>query len=291
MALPFTGAYARRYAQPYSGATVWGTGANPVHLYYGSPAARLQPTKPLQGRPQSAGPLAETTQPWEAIPQELVPPNKWGYQPEDIPTNYLYYGERPDWTVPPQDSPLRFASDDFPPWPAPGRVNNAFRATRAGTHRIFQDLFVNPPTETVTEGWRNKPKGMPADAKPSDPLQYEMQTSMVQRYRTRVNDLAVARATDEPRSPINSRVIGQRLKIYSGQERHYDMFPRQQTATRERDFYYRTAGTGQAEWMEPNEQWDVTAVERTPPPDPYIGRFDAGTQEDYGYSPEDYFYA
>lgn len=292
MALPFTGAFARRYAQPYSGHLVWGTGINSVHYYYGSPAVRLQPTRPLEGRPQDAGPLAETSQPWEAIPEEIVPANKWGYQPEDIPTNYLYYGVRPDWGVPPQDSPVRFASDDFPPWPAPGRVNSAFRATAAGAHRIYQKHFVNPPTETVSEGWLNKSvSGNVAVANPSDPDQYERQTSMQQRFARRVNDASVNRATDEPRSGIDSRVQPQIAKAYSRGEREYDMFPYQQTPTRERAFYYRTAGTGYAEWMEPNEAWDINAVERTPPPDPYIGRFDSGSQDQYGYADEDYFYA
>lgn len=291
MALPFTGAYARQYAQPYSGATVWGTGINPVHMYYGSPPARLQPTRPLEGRPQPGGPVAEVTAPWEAIPDEIISPNKWGYAPEDSIETYVYYGQRPAWDVAPQDSPVRIHSDNMPPWTAPGMVNQAFRATRDGAHRIFQDFFVNPPTETVTEGWRNKPKGDPSNAKPSDPSQYEIQTSMTQRYKTQDNRRAVMRNTDEGRSPIASRVVGQKLKIYSGQERHYDMYPRQQTADKERPFFYRTAGTGQAEWMVPNEQWDITAVERTPPPDPYIGEADTGASYEYGYAPEDYFYA
>jgi hypothetical protein len=295
MALPFTGAYARRYSQPYSGNLVWGTGVNPVHMYYGSPPARLSPVRPLNGRPLPDGQLAETSQPWEALSDQIIPVNVWGYQPEDQPNTYVYYGERPDWSVPPQDSPVRIASDDFPAWTAPGAVNNAFRATRAGAHRLFRGKEPRGtypiPTETVSEGWRNKPKGSPADAKPSDPVQYEMQTSMEQRYRTRTNVLSVIRGTDEPRSDIDSRVIGQRLKVYSGQERHYDMFPRQQTPTYERPFYYRTAGTGQADWMEPNEQWEINAVERTPPPDPYIGRYDGSDVTDYGYMGEDQFYA
>jgi hypothetical protein len=67
------------------------------------------------------------------------------------------------------------------------------------------------------------------------------------------------------------------------------MFPKQQTATRERGFYYRTAGTGYEQWMEPNQMYEVEALERTPPPDPYIGQQDI--QMSYGYTQEDNFYA
>jgi len=67
------------------------------------------------------------------------------------------------------------------------------------------------------------------------------------------------------------------------------MLPKEQTATRRRDFYYRTAGTGIQEQMTPNETWDVEAIERTPPDDPYIGNQD--TAITYGYTPEDNFYA
>lgn len=299
MALPFTGAYARRYAQPYAGHTVWGTGWNPVHLYYGSPPARLNPTRPMEGRPLPAGQLAEISQPWEALPDQIIPANIWGYQPEDQPNTYLYYGDRPPWDVPPQDSPVRIASDDMPPWDAPGRVNSAFRSTRGGARRTFRDVAPAAdeanypiPSETVSEGWINKGlSGVVAVAKPSDPAQYERQTSMQQRFATRSNDLAVARATDEARSPIRSRVMPMLAKAYSRGEREYDMFPRQQSPDTERPFFYRTAGTGQADWMEVNQQWDVDAVERTPPPDPYIGRYDGSGVSDYGYMPEDQFYA
>jgi hypothetical protein len=295
MALPFTGAYAARYAQTYSGNLVWGTGANPVHMYYGSPAARLQPTRPLEGRPQPAGAVAEVSQPWEAIPDNVIPANIWGYQPEDDMRTYVYYDDRPSWDVPPEDNPSRISAYNQPSWSAPGKVNNQFRATRSGAHRLFRGKDPRPdymvPTETVSEGWKNKPKGQPADAKPSDPSQYEMQTSMEQRYRSRNNRASVVRGTDEMRTDIPSRVVGQRLKVYSGQLRHYDMFPQQQSSWYERPFFNRTAGTGQPEWMMANEQWEVNAVERTPPPDPYIGQADAGPANDYGYTGEDYFYA
>jgi hypothetical protein len=114
---------------------------------------------------------------------------------------------------------------------------------------------------------------------------------MAQRYQTRVNDHAVQRNADEPRSPISSLVTGQKIKYYSGGERHYDMTPRQQTPETAREFFYRTAGTGEPSWMEDNEQWDIVGMERTPPSDPYVGIPDTGDQLQYGYSGEDFFYA
>jgi hypothetical protein len=146
------------------------------------------------------------------------------------------------------------------------------------------------PSETVSEGWVNKEQGRPGNAKPSDPSQYERQTSMQQRYRARNNDHAVMRGTDAGRSHINSRVAGQIVKRYSEGLRHYDMFPFQQTPeTNRRAFFYRTAGTGLPEQMQPNEMWTQYPLERTPAPDPYIGPPDVSM--DYGYTSEDNFYA
>src|ERR1041385_2124974 len=218
MALPQKGAWARRYQQPYSGASVWGTGIHGIHSVYGSPPSRLQGIRPLQG---------QITVPADAVPEQLQPKQLWGYQLEDSLYSDLTVDGRPPWNRPPEDSPAQFMSDQIPPMNASGGFNNKFRAIKGGAFTIWQ--YVNgmklQPSETVSEGWRNKPKGSPADAKPSDPKQYEMQTSVQQRYRNRNNQHAVARGADEPRADIASRVIGQRLKVYSGGLRHYDMFP------------------------------------------------------------------
>jgi hypothetical protein len=115
-----------------------------------------------------------------------------------------------------------------------------------------------------------------------------MQTSMQQRYQTRVNDHAVARGADGPRAGIESRVIGQRLKVYSGGERHYDMLPREQDDM-PRPFYYRTAGTGDPANMAPNAMWEIDPIQRVTPPDPYLGADE--TDLGYGYTSEDSFYA
>jgi hypothetical protein len=111
---------------------------------------------------------------------------------------------------------------------------------------------------------------------------------MVQRYRRRNSDHAVGRGTDEPRAGIESRVTGQHTPVYSGGERHYDMYPKDQNQI-DRLFWFRTAGTGNPDDMTPNQMWELEAIERTPPPDPYIGTPD--NLADYGFTPEDQFYA
>jgi hypothetical protein len=142
------------------------------------------------------------------------------------------------------------------------------------------------PTETVSEGWLNKPKGTPANAVPSSTAQLERQTSMQQRYQIRTNDAAVLRDTDVARAPIDSKVTGQKLKVYSGGERHYDMLPKAQD-TIPRPFWYRQAGTGDIADMAPNELWYIEPIERIPPPDPCIGNPETGFTQTHGYTTED----
>jgi len=293
MAAPMKGIFAARFAQPYSGASVWGTGINDVHMYYGSPPARGAILRPMEGMP---GEHHDITPPHEAVPEREHAGKYWGYQPEDSTYTTLEVDDRPDWTVAPQDSPTRFKTDQIPPLNATGAAKNRFRGIFGGAFQTWRANLPRGtymiPSETVTEGWRNKPnEGPVAVAKPSDPSQYEIQSSMAQRFQTRENAHAVARNTDEAREPIASRVVPQRSPIYSTGERLYDMFPYQQTPTRAREFYYRTAGTGEPDWMESNEMWTIDAIERTAPPDPYIGTPDTSTALQFGYAPEDYFYA
>lgn len=293
MAAPMKGIWLARYGQPYSGATVWGTGINSVHSYYGSDLARQEPIRPMHGL---APPQHDRTEPHEGRPSSTHRDYLYGYVPEDRTYTTLETDERPPWNISTPDNPSRFAAGNQPPVDATGAQKNRFRDTFGGAFSHWRGKLPRAnymiPTETVTEGWRNKPKGEPANAKPSDPKQYEIQTSMAQRYQVRNNAHAVARGADMPREPIASRVIGQRIKVYSGNERHWDMFPRQQTPDElAREFYYRTAGTGEPAWMENNEQWNIAAIERTPPPDPYIGTPDTGESLQYGYAGEDYFYA
>ena len=290
MATPISGAFRERFSVPYAGPQVWGTGYNVVHMDYGSPPDRLGTINPREGE-------VNVTPPSASVPEDLALDKGWGYTLEDTLGSGLYHnddrprlGDQPEW------EDVRSHTGDQPPYNASGAAKTRFRAMMSGAYSTWRGKLPRAnymiPSETVSEGWVNKPQGRPANAVVSDPSQYEMQTSMTQRYRARDNSAAVARGTDDDRSHINSRVTGQRLKEYSQGERLYDMFPKQQSSgdpNMWRTFYYRTFGTGYSDQMEPNATWDVNAVERTPPPDPYIGQQD--TAIDYGYTPEDNFYA
>ena len=292
MAAPMKGIWAARFGQPYTGAGVWGTGINDVHAYYGSPAARGIPIHPIEGLPQE---IREVTPPHEGTSSSTGRDYSFSYAPEGTAITTLEPDDRVPWDIETPDSPVRFSTQGQPPYDASGARKNRFRDTLGGAYTFWRGKLPRAtyqiPTETVNEGWLNKPNfGPVARAKPSDPAQYEMQTSMAQRFQTRANGAAIARGTDEAREPIESRVVPQRSPVYSTGERTYDMFPKQQSPdSLQRDFYYRTAGTGVPSWMEANETYDIDAIERTPPPDPYVGNPDFSGQ--YGYSPEDFFYA
>lgn len=288
MAAPISGSFAAQYTVPYVGAKSWGTGYNPVHLYYGSPPDRQHPLSSRQG---------DITPPWAGVPDSIVATERgWGYSEQEIALEgqqFFVRDDRPGWDVQSPENPSRYSTDGQPSWNAPGSVKELFRATMSGAFSKFRGKLPRAtyqvPTETVSEGWVNKPQGRPANSVVSDPSQYVIQTSQTQRYRARNNDHAVERGTDASRSHINSRVTGQKLKVYSQGDRDYDMFPFQQSSDTERAFWYRTAGTGIQEQMQPNAMWDISALERTPPPDPYIGQADVSAE--YGYTPEDNFYA
>jgi hypothetical protein len=278
MGLPYSGAAMRRVAQPYSGAQVWGTGINPIHEVYGSPPVRLN------------DPLAPQTPPSEATRQTTDIFYNWQYaEPPSNGAAYVTYDDRPAYDTPPEESPVRIKTIGHPPLNASGMAKQRFRRTKGGAHRLMQVLQPTLPSETVSEGWTNKTRGALANAKPSDPSQYEMQTSMTQRYKVRNNQQAVERATDDPRAEIQSRVAGQKIKNWSQGERNYDMLPKEQDEI-PRPFYYRTAGTGPAENMLPNEMYGIDPIQRTVPPDPSLGNPDDNYTA-YGYTPEDAFYA
>jgi hypothetical protein len=323
MARAYRGPYARPSSilAPYATAAVWGTGVNAIHGYYGEgpPLRVLGRTGAEGGSPVAAGRHGDRDyqQPadssGDSIPQEIT----WGYPAfDDSPDSFGQGADAPistGDTAPGQE----FFVDDHPRWgdevsierarltsnmPPWGRSGAVFRALRQGAQRyrlyhvpdsayspITQEQPNSLPTETVSEGWINKTTSFLADASPSDPSQYEVQSSMRQRYEVRNNQRAQARATDDARSRIESRVAGMVEKVYSTGERCYDMFPYQIDQI-ERPFRYRTAGVGPAEWMTTNEYNSLTAVQRTPPPDPAMGVPEVQEPADYGYTGEDTMY-
>jgi hypothetical protein len=234
----------------------------------------------------------------------------WGYQPEDIAGLDVFQlsseeenrrgiefhpGDWPDWSETTVQTRANVDPREQPPWGTPGLQTTAL--LRYGARDDDSEASEQIPTETVSEGWVNKPAsgmkhGQSGDeVVTSDPSQYEVQTSMTQRHKTLNNDRALLRGTDDPRESIASRITPMKLKLYSGQQRHYDMFP-YQIEDKPRPFWYRTAGTGRQFEMAPNEMYVIEPIQRTPPPDPTLGPpeetlSDPNYTTAFGYTEED----
>lgn len=294
MGLPITGAFARatQMSAPYAGAAKWGTGVNLIHSYYQGP--------PRPGGIGVPNDMDQRTPPTTANDQavELGPP--WG-APDD--PSYLDavasqqmamggvpfdQGDWPDWT---EDTETT-RDQVTPGYPSYNESGQQIRSVTGGPTDYVSSF--QTPTETVSEGWENKATGAVADSEPSDNAQIFVQTSQTQRYREQNNDRALMRHSDAPRTPIKSRVKGQVKKVYSGDLRHYDMFP-YQIDDIPRPFYYRTAATGPGPYNLANAWHVVSPIQRTPPPDPSQGVVDTTLTDsqatgDYGYTSEDWGY-
>ena len=261
------------------GALKWGTGFNPVHKLRGGPGRDVAPDPPDTAPP---GELLESTEP------------TYGYTDEDV-VNVLYgyndqtgTAERAPWDMPTNrsDNPT-----NYPAWgPYQGGMpgGQAIRAENNGAD--IANAYKQKPSETVNEGWLNKQVTTVNDAVTSDPSQYEMQTSMTQRDKVRAGSQMPSGRANEYDAPIASRQGPQKLKVYSGGERHYDMTPRAQDDII-RPWWMRTAGTGNTEWMLANEAYVSQSYDRVTPSDPAVGpETPASDAGDYGYVSEDYTY-
>jgi hypothetical protein len=302
-----TGAWSRSRQGnvPYATARVWGTGINPVH------AVRSDTGRPYNAK-LNANQLDQVPAEF-AIAQAFIEHGPdWGYTQDDIAGLDVF--------TPQAVSGIRFTDEGWPAWEGTGQqgkstpVNRAWiprytsrplgmsrgfynwlRSIRGGAYDTDRWVSNQVPTETVSEGWINKAaSGMEMGEVPDDMVmpsavaQYERQTSMQQRHMTMNNDRAVERCADDPRTSIPSRVAPMKLKVYSGEERHYDMFPYQADVI-PRPFTIRTAGTGPQPYLKSNDQHVRIALQRTPPPDFSMGtpdlEIDSGSQ--FGYTSEE----
>lgn len=301
MGEPITGTWGRIYTAPYAGSAKWGTGVNPIHSFYGEDGGPLR----VRGRNDD---MPEISAPGEASPSfvELAAP--WGYQPEDLAGLDVFASpeeavegvefipdDRPVWGVPTTASRATVNNDSYRPWNSTGWYKNILRSivTGPGNINTVGKFSYQIPMETVNEGWINKPasgmdEGEVADAEVSDPSQYIVQTSMVQRYKNQNNQRSQLRGTDDDRTAIESRVAPMKLKIYSEGQRHYDMFP-YQLDDMPRPFWYRRAGTGRVPDMAPNAMVVISPIQRTVPPDPSLGPEDTSFEQGdgFGYTAED----
>jgi len=301
MGLPITGAFARstQSQAPYAGAAKWGNGINAIHAHYaGSPRpGGIGVPNDLDQRtpPGMAAESVEYGPPWGA-PNEPSYEDVYSYE-----SVFVGQPEEPDTWPNLGDSTMVMPPD----YPAFNEGGQAIRSKQSNVNGPRQTTMVSQmPTETVNEGWLNKPVSGDMIPEPenkagdADPSQVFVQTSEVQRNNGMTQVRGVREGpegkTDQPRSTIAPRKAGPKIKVYSGQMRHYDMFPRQIDDI-PRPFYYRTAGTGPNPYLYSNTTYLNTPMQRTPPPDPSQGMVDTSfTDPDdpgsYGYTSEEWGY-
>jgi hypothetical protein len=278
-----------------SGATKWGTGYNPIH---GVRAGAGRSDKP----PNLIFSTTHTTDqmPKMGIQDDIAP--EWHYGDTDV-TNPLYgYNDQTGLSDQPRlgDAPMSYHTDSDG-WPSAG----PYRAGVPGGGEIrsfdhgaeVSNTPKQQPYETVTEGWENKQRADVEDeAKASDPSQYEMQTSMTQRNKVRSGSQRGGGSASEYSADVPSRLAPQKMKIWSGLLRHYDMEPRQQDLII-RPWWTRSAFVGPtgALWNENNEMYVSEPIQRTLPPDPDLGPASVSSVPPvdynmYGYQGEDVLY-
>lgn len=267
--------------QSYVGARKWGTGINPVHAkHWDSTLGRERQTHdPLPSNEYHG--LTDTYMVgWDE------------YEVNEPPMEQMdELNRHPSWE---EQSP-RSDTPGYPSWGMGADALPKGTALRARKWAMpWREGHVNAQVAgEAGDGWRNKefnPVYNPARV--SDPSQYEVQTSMRQLDLSKVNDAAVLRGTDDPRSPIASRVIGMKEKVWPGGIRHEDMFPRQHEAPH-RPFRYRTAGVGpwqQSGWNDVNEMYVSEPIQRTLPPDVNMGSTETAYTGLADYDSEDFYY-
>jgi hypothetical protein len=293
----------------YDGATKWGTGINPVHAIPES--FERGPTKLPLGSTDDAGPP----------PESILGPVLWGYQAEDA---QFYQGEdyryvdidHPNWgenTTGRGDrgGPSAYGQEvsDFPSWgvyndddttgefPVPGPPGGA--AIRAESHQSETERqhLIAVPTPGVSGGWLNKTHGQVNTPRTSDPSQYEIATGIVQTSSHLDNSRAVARGTDDARTPIANRLTGVKVKSYAkdinmgGGPGTPDMMPQQQDAIPKRPWFYRQGAMPPPETHTWNEISYWTPIARSVPPDAgsLVTVQEATQQDGYGYADGDYY--
>jgi len=309
MGLPITGAFARATQEqaPYAGAAKWGNGINAIHARYDGPPRPFGPGVPndLDKRtpPATAADDVEYGPPWGA-PDDPSYLDAVASESEAMDGVPFQQDGWPDWGSQDQTTTdMRLNRENTPPEYPPWNENGNFIRNRpmGPTDNVGSKLT---PTETVSEGWVNKgvsghlesrPENVAGDA---DQSQVFVQTSEVQRNKGMAQVRGLREGppgkTDEPRHEIAPRKAGPKIKNYSGEMRHYDMFP-YQIDDIPRPFYFRTGGTGPQPYLYNNAFRLVNPLQRTPPPDPSMGLVDTQLTDpddpgSYGYTSEEWGY-
>jgi hypothetical protein len=272
--------------QAQSGSLKWGTGWNPIHAIADQdPAIKQTPKLTFDGAitvPGDVG-IIEDTYGWTEEDANYPGIQTYGYSVQSGTA------DRPSWGSEELDKRSATA-ERFPPWgPETGGDLPGGADIRSLDHGSdVTNSYKQHPSEPVTEDWLNKEHGTPGVAEEADPSQVFMQTSMTQRDKTRSGSQISGTASDQD-ADIHSRVVGQKVKVLPGGDRHYDMRPFDQDLII-RPFLFRQAGTGDRNWMLPNEMYTQTPLQRAPIPDPYQGQeVPLGGPDDFGYADGDYY--
>jgi hypothetical protein len=283
----------------FENAQKWGTGWNPIHAHHATDrlGRSLKDTYDLSDDPNAGQGTVSSD-----VVDEYAP-EYFGYGDEDSASTLWGYGvdtgtaDRASWGQDHADVGGMMDIEGYPSWgPEPGGIlpgGSELRSIDRGADATLTAKVT--PDEDVAQGWRNKVHDAePLDAVTSDQSQYEMQTSMTQRDKTRAGSQAAAGRANEFDAPIKSRLIGMKERFWAASPndpRHDDMEPRSQD-TIIRPFWVRTAGTGYRDWMHPNELYVSEPKQRTPPDNPYQGENVAQADQlaNMGYTQEDVFF-
>lgn len=270
MAIP---SWRQELPRNYVGAKKWGTGINPVHSQRSvTNVGRNLAPGPYDGSPLESQGLADLA-------------SDFGYTDEDFAmtgegVDLGFMEAHPNLDVPPKH---RAQSGMFPAWgngPFPVSQGTTYRSLKIGT-AWKEQIPQQQPYGSVSEGWINKEHGEINDAETSDPNQYEIQTSMRQRDLSKTNDSAMLRGTDDPRHSIATRLVGIKVKEYSGGKRHEEMLPKEQLE-RPRPWLHRRGGTAPYEGV--NDMYVSEPMIREIPKDAYQGPNDTQIEGDSVWS-------
>lgn len=274
--MALTGAWKDAHAVA-EGARKWGTGINPIHRQATADGRHIAP-EGYAGLDSETDLLGE----WQDDGWSNAP---WQAENHELPRDIGMF-DRPNYGDNPQH--VRSMTDDFPQF---GNYQGGLPGgTEIRTRKHGADDQQTPnqiPTESVSEGWLNKPVGDVEDAVTSDITQLTLNTSMQQRDKTREGSQRGEGSQSDYAAPIQSRIVGQRLKVYSGGVRHEDMRPKTQTQRLLRGWWNRAAGTGDARMMQANSQQQRAAMIREVPADPYVAPPAVVDAANYGYQEED----
>jgi hypothetical protein len=294
--MAISGTWADRYAgaQSYTGARRWGTGVNPIHAVRDNPGrvtgakTTLYPLGDISDAPPESllGPDDFVGADWDGEQpypdesfryQETYP--RWNERTQDFrgESNSDAMGEQPPWGVYNDSNPI----DGFPlPGPTGGMDPDLDVHHGENTERQHA---IAAPTRGVSGGWLNKARGevaRPEAQAVGDPAtQWAVNTAQVQGQglKSSSNERAIARGTDAPREPVQSRTAGMVVREFArsfgmgGGPGTADMQPYQQTAGLKRPFVARHPALPPAEEHYWNEMEGRVPLQRTVPPDPYQG--------------------